>query len=312
MVSLKELGERELVRRMRNIIRQPPGLGAGDDSAIIPSFNGDIVACADSISFERHFPKGMAYEDFGWMAAAVNISDLASMGARPVGLLAALMLPDDLDERSLYDIMAGMDDCAEAYGAYIYGGDTKSGCGSVSCTAIGALDGRPPMLRSGARPGDFVAVTGTLGTAAAGFFALENGIDGVSASPLMRPVPRIEEGISMAASGAVTSCIDLSDGLAEGARSICGASRVGMDIHMGFLPEGDGVDIICSELGTSKEELMLYWGGDYELLFTFDKGRVDALYDNDVEFSIVGMVTNDDVPYINHGDRREAMGNGRY
>ncbi|MDR1955091.1 MAG: thiamine-phosphate kinase [Candidatus Methanoplasma sp.] len=313
MVSLGELGERELVEGIRNIIRLPPGLGPGDDSAVIPNIGRDIVACVDGITFERHFPKGMTYEEFGWMAAAVNISDLASMGAVPIGLLAGLTMPADLDVRSLYDIMLGMDICAESYGAYIYGGDTKFGSGGVSCTAIGTLEGRSPMLRSGARPGDIIAVTGSLGSAAAGFYAAENGLEGlVSSSPLMTPVPRVDEGVALAASGAVTSCIDLSDGLAEGARSICNASKVGMNIHMTFLPEGEGVETVFSELGIPKKEMMLYWGGDYELLFTFDKSKMETLYSYDVDFSVIGIVTNDNTPYIDYGDRREAMGNGRY
>ncbi|MCL2032433.1 MAG: thiamine-phosphate kinase [Methanomassiliicoccaceae archaeon] len=313
MVSLKELGERELIRVIQSIIRRSPGLGPGDDSALIPSSGGDTVACTDSVTFERHFPKGMTYEEFGWMAAAVNISDLAAMGAEPVGLLAALTMPPELDADSLYDIMAGMDKCAGSFGAHIYGGDTKFGCGAVSCTAIGSMNGRTPMLRSGAMPGDVVAVTGSLGSAAAGFFAGENDLDGyVSSSSLMTPIPRVGDGIALSSSGAVTSCIDLSDGLAEGAKSVCRASRVGMEIHMAFLPEGDGVDLVSSETGVTKEEMMLYWGGDYELLFTFDKKEMEALYSQDVDFSVIGIVTNDDAPYINYGDRREAMGNGRH
>ncbi|MCL1811137.1 MAG: thiamine-phosphate kinase [Methanomassiliicoccaceae archaeon] len=313
MVSLKEMGERELIKGIRSIIRQSPGLGPGDDSAVISCRGGDIVACTDSVTFERHFPKGMTHEEFGWTAAAVNISDLAAMGASPMGLLAALMMPSDLDSSALYDIVAGIDRCAESYGAFIYGGDTKFGCGAVSCTAIGSMQGRPPMLRSGARPGDIVAVTGSLGSAAAGFFAIDNGLeDLVSPSALMMPVPRVEEGIILSASGAVTSCIDLSDGLAEGARSICAASHTGMDIHMAFLPEGDGVGDISSAAGIAMEEMMLYWGGDYELLFTFDKNKKEALYEHDLDFSVIGIVTNDEAPYINYENRRMVMGNGRH
>ena len=313
MVSLQELGERELIRNILSIIRRPPGLGPCDDSALMPPMDGDVVACTDSVSFERHFPKGMTYKEFGWTAAAVNISDLAAMGAEPVGLLAAVMMPGDLDERPVYDMMAGMDRCAETFGAHIYGGDTKPGQGAIACTAIGSLRGRRPMLRSGARPGDAVAVTGSLGSAAAGFFSMDRGITGdVPLSPLMTPVPRVDEGAALSGSGAVTSCIDLSDGLAEGARSICGASNVGMDIHTKFLPEGDGVETVHSELGITKEEMMLYWGGDYELLFTFSKDKIGSLYDRDVEFSIIGKVTEGDAPHINRGGTRTVMGNGRY
>ena len=313
MVSLRELGEREIIRGIKSIIRQPPGLGPGDDSAIIPSIGGDIIACVDSVTFERHFPKGMRYYEFGWAAAAVNISDLASMGAEPVGLLAALTMPADLEAASLYEIMEGMDGCARSFGAHIYGGDTKFGYGTISCTAIGTMDGRSPMLRSGARPGDIIAVTGSLGSAAAEFYAKENSIEyEPTPSSLMMPSPRVMEGVAMSASGAVTSCIDLSDGLAEGARSICNASRVGMDIFMDFLPVGCGVDEVSSETGVSKEDMMLYWGGEYELLFTFDKDKKDELYESDLEFSIIGKVTNDDIPYIVYKDGRKAMGNGKY
>lgn len=313
MASLKELGERELIGGIRNIIRQPPGLGPGDDSALIPPISGDIVACTDSVTFERHFPKGMKYEEFGWTAAAVNISDLASMGAVPVGLLAALTMPPGLDAGSLYEIMAGMDKCAGSFGAYIYGGDTKFGNGTVSCTAIGSMEGRRPMLRSGARPGDIIAVTGPLGSAAAGFFAIENGIGGVPASSLMTPAPRVKEGIALSASGAVTSCTDLSDGLAEGAKSICCASHVGMEMYMDFLPEGEDVGAVSSGTDITKEEMMLYWGGDYELMFTFDKNRIDTLYADGLEFFVIGKVTDGGAPYMNYeNNRRTAMENGRY
>jgi thiamine-monophosphate kinase len=313
MVSFKELGERGIVKGIQNLVGSPKGVGSGDDSAVIPFPNGDVVACVDSVTFERHFPKGMTYEEFGWTAAAVSISDLAAMGASPVGLLAALMLPPDLKEIDIYNIMKGMNDCAHMSGAFIYGGDTKPGAGAVSCTALGTMDGRRPMLRSGAMPGDIVAVTGSLGSAAAGFFAIENGLqDKVSLNPLMTPMPRVEDGIAMCVSGAVTSCIDLSDGLAEGARSICSASHVGMDIYMDFLPEGDGVDLIASKTNVTKEEMMLYWGGEYELLFTFSKEERDALYEHDVEFTIIGNVTNEYAPYINHEGKRTVMKNGRY
>jgi len=313
MVSLKEMGERELIRGIRNIIRQPPGLGPGDDSAIIPSFTGDVVACVDSVTFERHFPKGMSFHEFGWLAAAVNISDLASMGAEPIGLLAALTMPADLDAVSLYDIMAGMDSCARSFGAYIYGGDTKFGYGTVSCTALGTMGGRPPMLRSGAKRGDIIAVTGSLGSAAAEFYARENNISNMpQPSSLTMPTPRVKEGIALSSSGAVTSCIDLSDGLAEGARGICSASRVGMDIFFDFLPEGVGVEKVSAETDITKEEMMLYWGGEYELLFTFDKDRKDLLYENDIDFSIIGKVTSDYVPFIVNKNTRKAMDNGKY
>ena len=312
MVSIGDLGERELIKGIQTVIRRPPGIGPGDDSALIPPIGGDIVACIDSVTFERHFPTGMRYKEFGWTAAAVNISDLAAMGAEPAALLAALTVPADLDASSVYEMMEGMDKCARSFGAFIFGGDTKFGCGAVSCAAIGRMNGRRPMLRSGARPGDAVAVTGSLGSAAAGFFAAENGIANVPMSRLMMPEPRVREGVALSSSGAVTSCIDLSDGLAEGAKSICGASCVGMEIRFDLLPEGSGVDAVFKAAGIPKEEMMLYWGGDYELLFTFDKDKAELLHDHGAEFTVIGIVTDNDGPYIVCNERKERMSNGRY
>lgn len=312
MASLKNVGERKLIENVLNIIRTPPGIGPGDDAAVIPAFKGNAVLCVDTLSFERHLSKGMSYEDFGWMAAAVNLSDLAAMGAEPIGLLAALSMPEYLDESVLYDIMTGMDECAGAYDAHIYGGDTKFGSGTVSCTAIGSLSGNP-MLRSGAKPGDSVALTGPVGAAAAGFFAVENSLEkNVSLSSLLRPTPKIETGKRLSSSGAVTSCTDLSDGLAEAARSLCSNSHVGMDIYLEFIPEGEGVGLISSKLDIPKEDLMLYWGGDYELMFTFNNEKKDALYDLDIDFSIIGRVTDDDAPHIISNRGREVMKHGKY
>ncbi|MDD3379098.1 MAG: thiamine-phosphate kinase [Candidatus Methanomethylophilaceae archaeon] len=313
MASLKEVGEKNIIQNILNIIRPCSQLGPGDDAAIASADDGKVVICTDVVTFDRHFPKGMTYEHFGWTAAAVNFSDIASMGAKPTGFLAALALPEDMDENDLYDIMSGIDQCAEFCGTTILGGDTKFGPGLIAGTAIGSLEGRKPLTRSGAKPGDVIAVTGCLGAAAAGFFAIENDIsDKDSIFSLMVPIPRVEEGLALSKSNAVTACMDLSDGLAEAAKSICKASHVGMDIQMDFIPEGEGVKDICKILDMDKKDLTLYWGGDYELLFTFKKEQIDSLYKAGLVFSIIGIVTNDDCPYIIEGNERTRMKDGRY
>ncbi len=317
MASLKEVGERKLIQNMLNILRprsKDTVIGPGDDAAVISGCaDGKVVVTTDTVTFERHKPAGMTWEQFGWTAAAVNFSDLAAMGARPLGFLAAMALPDELDESALYDIVSGIDQCCEFCNTEVIGGDTKPGAGSISGTALGSLEGRPPLTRAGARPGDIVAVTGSVGNAAAGFAALQYGLeDEDSVFSLMVPVPRTEEGMKLAASGAVRSCMDLSDGLSNAALTVCRRSHVGMDIEWEFVPLGPGVEEAAAKTGQDPRDLALRWGGDYELLFTFDKEQIQKLYDAQLEFSIIGTVTNDRGPFLVENGERTEMKDGLY
>ena len=314
MATLKDVGERRLIANIRSIVRQSDDAVGMDDDAVVLRTDGDIVASTDVVTFERHMPPTMSYEKFGWMAAAVNFSDLAAMGARPIGLLTSLSMPQDMDEHDLYDIVSGMDQCAEFVGTYIVGGDTKPGTGTVACTALGSMEGRRPMMRSGAKVGDVVAVTGPLGGPAAGFAALENGIDAEDAIfSLMVPVPMVEAGIKLASTGKVTSCIDLSDGLATAANTVCGQSGVGMEIVFDFLPVAEDVEDVCKKTGRSLKDMVIGWGGEYELLFTFRKEDVEVMQESGVLFSIIGHITNDDGVYLLEGEsQRTRIGNGVY
>ncbi len=313
MSSLKEVGERHLIENIMSVIRPSPGVtGTRDDAAVIP-VKGDVVACSDIVTFERHMPMGMSFEKFGWTAAAVNFSDLAAMGARPIGLLASLSMPEDMDESELYDIMSGLDQCAEFVGTTIVGGDTKPGHGTISCTALGSMEGRRPMMRNGANIGDLVAVTGGLGGAAAGFKAIENGLEAEEAIfKLMTPIPLIYEGIELSKCGKVTSCIDLSDGLATAANTICEQSHVGMEIVYEFLPIDQDVDEVSERLRIPTKDLVLGWGGEYELMFTFPKSEIETLQNTGVFFSIIGHVTDDDGAYLMEDERRTRLEYGCY
>ena len=152
MTSLKEVGERQLVETVRSIIRprsKSTVVGPGDDAAVIRNPSGDIVVSTDVVTEERHLPETMTYEQFGWTAAAVNFSDIASMGAKPLGFLPAVTIPEDADESVLYDIMSGIDQCCEFCKTEVVGGDTKFGSLAVAGTAIGTMEGRKPMTRRG-------------------------------------------------------------------------------------------------------------------------------------------------------------------
>ena len=315
MATLKETGERELVRLISNVARtrsKSTRVGLGDDAAVL-GCNGDAVICTDIVSAARHMPEGMGYERFGWTSAAVCFSDLAAMGARPTGFLPSVSAPDDMEVADLLDIISGIDQCCEFVETEIVGGDTKPGELSVAGTAVGQMEGRTPMVRSGAQPGDIVAITGPLGNPAAGYYSLGTEMEADDERfALYVPVPRVAEGIKLASSGAVTSCMDLSDGLATAASEICRQSHAGMIMEWEFLPIGENVEEICEALGKDVKEAVLGWGGEYELLFTFKKDMIDNLYREGVPFSIIGTVDNGDGPYIRIDGKEERLGYGVY
>ena len=288
MASLKDVGERALTERIIRDIRCNAHVGPGDDAACLDVNGIKIVVSSDIVTFDRHMLKGMTMEQFGWMAAAVNFSDIASMGARPIGILAAVSLPAETDEDDLYSIMKGMEECAGECGTEVIGGDTKPGNGSICGTALGVCDHKV-LTRSGARPGDLVAVTGTLGSASAGWYAALNGIYDETFYAAVKPVPRIKEGMFLSSGGIATSCMDISDGLSSAAHAICGSSNVGIDITAESLPVGKGVENIAKKLKLSAADLILHGGGDYGLMFTFGKEHIDTI--SDMDMSVIGTVT---------------------
>ena len=310
MPLLRDIGERRLIEDFRSFIRPEGRVGPGDDAAVIEK---GVVATTDIVTFDRHFPAGMTYEQFGWYAAAVSFSDLAAMGARPTGFLAALALPPDLEAQAAYDIMSGIDQCAEFCGTGIVGGDTKPGPGIVAGTALGSMDGRKPMLRSGAVPGDFVAVTGPLGGPAAALEALDLGIEAEDAkNALYMPVPKVAEGMALAECGAVSSCMDLSDGLGTALNTLCSMSGVGMEIEMEFIPREDYVEDIAEKAGVPLRKLLFDCGGEYELLFTADRSMMGKIYESGTEFSIIGIVDGSGKAVLMENGERSVIANGRY
>ncbi|MCL2142803.1 MAG: thiamine-phosphate kinase [Methanomassiliicoccaceae archaeon] len=303
MASLKDVGERALIDRILKDIRGSSYIGPGDDAACMDVNGTKVVICTDIVSFDKHLAEGMTMKDFGWLAAAVNFSDIASMGARPVGILAAVSLPPETDEECLYDIMKGIMECSSLVNADILGGDTKPGPGSVCGTAVGICDHRV-LTRGGARPGDIVAVTGGLGSAAAGWYAALNNIDEKDAlNAVKRPIPRVKEGIILSEKGIATSCMDISDGLSATAAAICKSSGVGMDILWEALPKGKGVESVCKTLNIPEKELMLSGGGEYELMFTFREEHLSVLHDSDMDVHIIGKVTE--------GNRTNLIADGK-
>ena len=126
------------------------------------------------------------------------------------------------------------------------------------------------------------------------------------------PIPRVTEGIILAESGIVSSCMDLSDGLGTALNTICESSKVGIDIEYDFIPREPFVEKISEKTGIPMEKLLLGWGGEYELLFTADPNRLRKLYDEDLEFSIIGIVNDSGRPELVRDGKRSIIGNGEY
>jgi thiamine-monophosphate kinase len=224
-------------------------LGPGDDAAVLSAPDGRFVVTTDMMIHGPDFRLAWSTgHDLGWKAAASNLSDIAAMGAVPTGLVVAIAAPVDTDVAFLEDLADGLrDGCAAmAPGCGVVGGDLSvSSVLTIAVTAFGDLEGRTPVLRSGAHVGDVIAVSGTLGAAAAGLRLLfENGVvdgepDARAAAALraeypevsvqLTPTPPIADGRRAAIAGA-TSMIDLSDGLALDARRVATASGVAFDL----------------------------------------------------------------------------------
>jgi thiamine-monophosphate kinase len=204
-------------------------VGIGDDSAVLAAPDGRVVACTDFLIEGRHFRRGTSSAtDVGIKAAARSLADVAAMGAVPTGLLVALAAPADLPVRWARDLTRGLAaECARA-GASVIGGDTSRAASVLlAITGLGDLGGRAPVLRSGARPGDLVAVAGPLGRAAAGLALLSAGRTGPDEllAAQRRPQPPYDAGPQAADLGA-TAMIDISDGLLADLGHVAAASGV--------------------------------------------------------------------------------------
>jgi thiamine-monophosphate kinase len=274
MTRLDERGERWMVERIQRILGDRT---VGDDTAYIPWGKDYLLATTDATTIRTHYP-WHSPEAWGWYCAAVNLSDIASKGGEPMGLLLSLLLPRETDVTTVEGIMKGAKKCCARYGTKVAGGDTKEG---REICLIGSAFGRVPqdefMPRNGARPGDILALTGTVGAAAAGFIALQEGVSGRGLRGeerrLLVPLPRIFEGRAAARTRAVHACTDLSDGLAASVHQLCRPSGVGAVIDWKDVPVSGALE----KRGRADEEWAFHFGGDFELLMAVPPGRFESV-----------------------------------
>ncbi len=256
-------------------------MGIGDDAAIItPSAQQQLLISIDTLNQGIHFPEHSSALDIGYKALAVNLSDIAAMGGEPKWFTLSLSLPS-IDHAWLKDFCLGLSQLANQYQIKLVGGDTTQGPLSITIQIAGESPAHVVMKRNGARVGDDIYITGTLGDAAAGLALSQMSGSKLSfqtdlLARLNKPTPRIEVGIALR--GLVTACIDVSDGLAGDLGHILDSSGVGAELYQDAIPCSAALDefIKTSEFNT-ETDLALYGGDDYELCFTAAEDQHKAI-----------------------------------
>ncbi|HMS20869.1 thiamine-phosphate kinase [uncultured Sphingorhabdus sp.] len=259
--------ESTFIEMMRVMARDPAARGLMDDAAAIELGNETLILTHDMMAEDVHWLPKADPADVAWKLVSANLSDLAAKGARPLGVLLGFMLGDSDWDRRFAD---GLERVLTHYAVPLLGGDTVSNRGdkrAVGLTAIGAATHRPVPARSGARAGDVLYVTGTLGDALAGFELAEADLEGVDAlsAAYHRPMARLSDGQALAPF--VAAMMDVSDGLLIDAERMAAASKVEIRIDIDAIPlsaayrtmRGDSID---SRLQAAS------WGDDYQLLFS--------------------------------------------
>jgi len=279
-MQLADLGEFELIDRLASIVQkkcQPPTqswqdliLGIGDDAATWQNESGQSLATTDCLVESVHFTKNIiSWHDLGWKALAVNLSDIAAMGGRPRYALITIGLPRETQADEVLQLYIGMTELAEKYETAIVGGDVSAAPAVfINVTVIGHA-GSHVLTRSAARPGEVIAVTGNLGSAAGGLRLLQepstpDKADEALCQAFLKPTPRLEIGTLLVAEG-VRCAIDVSDGLAADLGHICRQSGVGAVLETVRLPIHPA---LSATFGSEALTFALSGGEDYELLFT--------------------------------------------
>jgi len=274
--SVEELGERKIIDIILKHLEPMPNMPVqfGDDVSAVDIGGGKLaIIKTDMLVGKTDVPPQMSLWQAARKAVVMNVSDLAAKGVKPIALLASIGVPRGLRKRDIEQIGEGLNKGAREYDAYILGGDTSEASDLViSCAAFGIGEKRRLMLRSGAKPGDIVAVTGPFGKTAAGLKILLQNLSAPSrmretlVDSVLMPRARLNEGLALAETGAVTASIDSSDGLAWSLYEISRASHVGFLIDK--LPIAEEAQQLAELHKLDPIELSLYGGEEYELVVT--------------------------------------------
>ena len=307
MPTLREIGEFEAIRRLAGQRADATGvvLGSGDDAAVLRTTPGhDLVVTTDAFVEGRHWlPQWSTPDELGARLAAANLSDLAAMAALPRWALLAIGARPEQEVEHWMAVQAGLSRSLQAHGAVVVGGNLSAVDGPtwLSLTLLGEAAHGRCWTRFGARPGDLLAVTGWPGRAGAAVRLVRQHAADARASRWqellecwMRPTPRVGLAHALAATGAVTAAIDVSDGLLGDLAHLCEASDVGADLER-LGPDDPLLDRAAAALGTTADDLRRGPSDDYELLLALDPagrpGCEAIARDAGVHFTVLGTLT---------------------
>jgi thiamine-monophosphate kinase len=320
-MKLSDLGEFGLIGRIQKLApRQSSStlVGIGDDAAALKlSASHTLLVTTDLLLEGVHFD--LSYTDFyslGWKSAAVNLSDIAAMGGVPRFCLTALGIPGGISVEQVSGFYRGFNALARDHATELVGGDTCSSRGGlfISVTALGEAKPSRIVTRAGARPGDRIFVTGTLGDSAAGLELLSSSVRRQAAGVRsliqkhLRPVPRVVEGGKIALSGCASAMIDLSDGLSSDLSHICEQSGVGAEIAADLIPFSTALRNLSGKLAKPIVHFALSGGEDYELLFTVPPSKVKKLRSLTLPITEIGLITSGKTVFlVDHKGRKKPL-----
>ena len=285
-MAMSRRGEFGFIDFIRSNFQDPEGTtGIGDDCAVMPSGEGELLFSTDLLMEGVHFLRNESSpEDVGWKAAAVNLSDIAAMGGTPVATFLSIALPKDAQGEWADRFIEGYTDISRQFDVPLLGGDTTSSLRDIAVN-VGIL-GRCPsarrLMRNGAKVGETIYVTGPLGDSAGGLKAILMGIERTEDVTRLicrhkRPIPRIEAGRILMESGKAGAMMDISDGIGSDLRHIMKASGVGAVIDLERLPLSPELVSVCKEQGWDIYEMATSGGEDFELMFTAPAGLENEL-----------------------------------